>query len=426
MSFYIIEKNSQLSSIPQFNECFVHIISNNNNYHPAISEISLIYVKPFNDKGYMFCIKHNESLSLDWGSLKEFLLGKEIYALNAKYTRYFLNKDINDINFQYIDKEGILLETEKYEPTILSDFYRRFGSLYNVNHLVPISKHYEYCENLYNGIQPYIRKNTDFTNKKINFFFNIEKKGIKLDKQCFLNFYKNHQTLQFSIKKGRAYTNYNLYTLTGRPSNAFNNINYAALGKENGERACFVPENSSFLEFDFNGYHPRLLGTLVGYEFDFHTNVYEQIALILEENDINNVKTITFQNLYGGISYNLRNKPFFKEINELTNEIWMDITKKGYIVAPSGKIFHLKDIEKPNPQKVLNYIVQNFETSQNIEQMDNLFEEFIDLKSRIILYTYDSILIDAIDDEIPQIKNIMKKLKYPTKIKSGTNYNIIK
>jgi hypothetical protein len=70
--------------------------------------------------------------------------------------------------------------------------------------------------------------------------------------------------------------------------------------------------------------------------------------------------------------------------------------------------------------------VQNFETSQNIEQMDNLFEEFIDLKSRIILYTYDSILIDAIDDEIPQIKNIMKKLKYPTKIKSGTNYNIIK
>jgi hypothetical protein len=37
--------------------------------------------------------------------------------------------------------------------------------------------------------------------------------------------------------------------------------------------------------------------------------------------------------------------------------------------------------------------------------------------------TYDSILIDAVKDEIPQIKDIISKFKYPTKVKIGNNYN---
>ena len=423
--FYIIEKKSQLPFLPPFDKCFVHIISNNYNYHPAISEVSLVYVKPFDDKGYILCINHNESLSLEWPSIKKFLSEKELYAIDAKFTKYFLNGDINDITLNSIIKGG-KFDLDKCEPTLMFDFYRTHGSLKNVNELIPISKHYEYCEALYELIQPYIVKNTDYTNKQIDVFFKIEKEGIKLDRECFIKYHENHPTPHFSIQQGRAYTNYNLYTLTGRPSNSFNNINYAALNKENGERECFVPGNDLFMEFDFNGYHPRLLGNIVGYNFNKDTNVYLQIAQILNEPDISKVKELTFQNLYGGIRKELRDKAFFKEVNMFTDSLWDQIQYGGSFTTPSGKTFHLKDIENPTPQKLLNYYIQNFEPSQNVEQIYALFSKLAPLKSRIVLYTYDSVLIDVSREETHRIGEIMENLRYPIKVKTGTNYNNLK
>lgn len=423
MSFYILEKEDQLPHLPHFDKCFVHVITNNDNYHPAISDVSLIYVKPFNDKGYIFCINHNESLGLKWQSIRKLLSEKEVYALDAKYTKYFLSGNINDVTFNYIDKHGIKPDLSSCQPNIISNIYTKYGDIKNVNTLIPISKHYEYCENIYDLLQNYMIKNNEYLYKLTTVFFKIEKEGIKLDKECFIRYHKDHNTPQFSVSKGKTYTHYNLYTLTGRPSNSFNSINYAALNKENGERTCYIPNNDVYLEFDFNGYHPRLLGTLTGYEFDKETNVYAQIAEILQTEDISKVKETTFQNLYGGIRYELQQRPFFKNVHMFTDNLWDEIQYGGSITTPSGKTFRLKDIDNPNPQKILNYLIQNFETSQNVEQLFNLFNDFRVLKSRIVLYTYDSILIDAVKSEIPQIKEIISKFKYPTKVKIGNNYN---
>lgn len=421
--FYIIEKEDQLPHLPHFDKCFVHVITNNDNYHPAISDVSLIYVKPFDDKGYIFCINHNESLGLKWQSIRKLLSEKEVYALDAKYTKYFLSGNINDVTFNYIDKHGAKPDLSSCQPNIISNIYTKYGDIKNVNTLIPISKHYEYCENIYDLLQNYMVKNNEYLYKLTTVFFKIEKEGIKLDKECFIRYYKDHNTPQFSVSKGKTYTHYNLYTLTGRPSNSFNSINYAALNKENGERTCYIPNNDVYLEFDFNGYHPRLLGTLTGYEFDKETNVYAQIAEILQTEDISKVKETTFQNLYGGIRYELQQRPFFKNVHMFTDNLWDEIQYGGSITTPSGKTFRLKDIDNPNPQKILNYLIQNFETSQNVEQLFNLFNDFRVLKSRIVLYTYDSILIDAVKSEIPQIKEIISKFKYPTKVKIGNNYN---
>jgi len=421
--FYIIEKESQLDNLPDFDKCFIHIITNNNNYHPAIAEVSLVYVKPFDGKGYIFCIKHNESLSLKWQTLRKYLSEKEIYSIDAKYTKYFISGKINDATFAYVSQNGTRSDWDGCEPSIVSDFYSRYGHLKNVNELIPISKHYEYCENVYKLMKSYLIKNTDYVNKLIDVFFKIEKEGIKLNKQCFIRYHENHPSPQFSVKAGYAYTNYNLYTLTGRPSNAFNNINYAALNKDNGERMCYIPRNDIFIECDFNGYHPRLLGDLVNYKFDNKTNVYNQIAEILDEKDISKVKEITFQNLYGGIRRELMNKPFFKQVDMFTDDLWNTIQYQGYITTASGKVFRSKDIENNNPQKVLNYYIQNYETYMNVEQLHSLFNDFRPLKSRIILYTYDSILIDAANNELDKINEILLKLAYPIRIKSGINYN---
>ena len=55
---------------------------------------------------------------------------------------------------------------------------------------------------------------------------------------------------------GIEYTQYNLFTSTGRPSNTFNGINYAALNKEDGSRNRFISrfENGMLVEFDFDAY----------------------------------------------------------------------------------------------------------------------------------------------------------------------------
>jgi hypothetical protein len=421
--FYIIEKEEQLQHIPPFDKCFVHIITNNNNYHPAIAEVSLVYVKPFNSKGYIFCIKHSESLSLKWQTIKKYLSEKELYAVDAKYTKYFLSGKINDVSFHYTLTENSRFDFDKCEPIIISNFYREHGSLKNVNELIPISKHYEYCENIYDVVKPYLLKNTDAMNKAIEVFFKIEKEGIKLDKTCFIKYHENHLTPHFSVKQGNIYTSYNLFTLTGRPSNSFNGINFAALNKENGERECFIPRNDLFIEIDFNGYHPRLLGTIVDYKFDKETSVYNQIGEILNNSDTSKVKEITFQNLYGGIRPELQSKPFFKNIQAFTEDLWDTINYSGFIEMPSGKRFRLKDIDNPNPQKILNYYIQNYETSQNVTQFHSLFNEFRPLKSRIILYTYDSVLIDVSREETPKIDDLIAKLQYPVRVKTGTNYN---
>jgi hypothetical protein len=421
--FYIIEKEEQLQHIPPFDKCFIHVITNNNNYHPAIASISLIYVKPFNSKGYIFCINHTESLSLKWQPIKKFLSEKELYAIDSKHTKYFLSGKINDTTLNHISQGGTKFDFSRCEPIIISNFYRSYGTLKNINELIPISKHYEYCENIYDIVKPYLTKNTDSIYKTIDVFFKIEKEGIKLNKNCFIEYYKEHSTPHFSVRQGRIYTSYNLFTLTGRPSNAFNNINFAALNKENGERECFIPHNDLFIEIDFNGYHPRLLGTLVNYSFDTETNVYQQIGKILNIDDISKAKETTFQNLYGGIRSELQNKPFFKSIQAFTDDLWNTIQYGGYIDTPSGKRFRLKDIENPTPQKVLNYYIQNFETSQNVLQLYALFNDFRPLKSRIVLYTYDSVLIDVVREETQKINEIIAKLQYPVRIKTGNNYN---
>ena len=47
-----------------------------------------------------------------------------------------------------------------------------------------------------------------------------------------------------------------------------------------------------------------------------------------------------------------------------------------------------------NPQKLFNYQIQAFETESNVEMIKLLFKELNGYDSKLILYTYDSFLID--------------------------------
>jgi hypothetical protein len=82
-------------------------------------------------------------------------------------------------------------------------------------------------------------------------------------------------------------------------------------------------------------------------------------------------------------------------------------------------------IENPTPQKLLNYIVQNTETVFNTVQFSAVINLLKDKKTKIILYTYDSILLDY-DSSENLLDSITSLLKFNYSTKSGHNYAEIK
>ncbi len=427
--FYIIEKQDQLDQLHIGEDTFIHIIPTNENYHPALQNISLIYVRWIKGhKGYILCINHSESLSLSITDiLNKLSKVNNIYTLDKKAVLHHFPTlspqliDIQLINSYHHYQE---INIEQYESKVESDFKRKYYTA-EPSVLIPIAKHYEKYENIYDHIEQTINKineNLDeyaFLNHYIApLFYNIEKQGIKLDKEPFIKYFSTLPNPKFSVFKGKIYTQYNLYTLTGRPSNAFNGVNFAALNKTNGERAAFIPENDKLVEIDFKAYHPSIIAKLAGYEFT--GNIYEQLSLQFPGSTPETIKELVFQQLYGGVRKDFQDKPFFAEVNNYTNQIWKD-ADSGVIGTQFGKRFTKSIIENPTPQKLLNYIVQNTETIFNIVQFSAVVNLLKDKKTKIILYTYDSILLDY-DSSENLLDSITSLLKFNYSTKSGQNY----
>jgi hypothetical protein len=79
-----------------------------------------------------------------------------------------------------------------------------------------------------------------------------------------------------------------------------------------------------------------------------------------------------------------------------------------------------------NPQKLFNYILQNMETSLNVEVLFRIFKLLKGRNTKLVLYTYDSFLLDVDNSELEvleQIKQVFYKLKLQLKEKNGINYD---
>jgi hypothetical protein len=431
--FYIIEKQDQLDQLHIGEDVFIHIIATNENYHPALQNISLIYIRwTKSHKGYILCVNHSESLSLQLTDILARLSKiNNIYTLDKKAVlHHFPTLSPQLIDVQLISSYYTIqdINVDQYESKVETDFKRKYYTD-EPSTLIPIAKHYEKWENVYDHIERVIRivsENIDeyaFLNHyMIPLFYNIEKQGIKLSKEPFIEYFKTLPNPKFSVSKGKIYTQYNLNTLTGRPSNAFNGVNFAALNKTNGERAAFIPENDTLVEIDFKAYHPTIIAKLAGYEFT--GNIYEQLSLQFPGSTPETIKELVFQQLYGGVRKEFQDKPFFAEVNNYTNQLWKD-AENGAIGAQFGKRFTKQIIENPTPQKLLNYIVQNTETIFNVVQFSAVMNLLKDKNTKIILYTYDSILLDY-DSSENLLDSITSLLKFNYSTKTGGNYAEIK
>ena len=142
-------------------------------------------------------------------------------------------------------------------------------------------------------------------------FSSIEKNGLKVtDDVCDIF----DERVRKHISDGKLYSQYNLWTSTGRPSNSFGNINFAALTKE--QKKAFIPENDMLIEFDFDAYHLRLIADLVDYDFgkeSVHEHLAEYYGCTYDES-----KAQTFKLLYGGVDKKTQETvPFFKKVHNI-------------------------------------------------------------------------------------------------------------
>ena len=91
----------------------------------------------------------------------------------------------------------------------------------------------------------------------------------------------------------------------------------------------------------------------------------------------------------------------------------------------SNHIFHKSQIENANPHKLLNYLLQNLETSNNVKIIWDILKVLKGKNTKLVLYTYDAFLLDMDTDEnlTEEIEQIFKKYNLHTKTKIGYNYD---
>ena len=246
----------------------------------------------------------------------------------------------------------------------------------------------------------------------------LEKSGLHINRQKFEE--KFHL-----LNSDYTYTQYNFKTLTTRPSNRFNGVNYAAINKDNGDRECFIPRNNELLEIDIRAYHPTLLASLIGYKFkkqDIHEAFAEMYGVGYQTS-----KELTFKQLYGGVFDKYKHLEFFSKVQSYTDQLWHQFNTHGYIECPISKHRFYKDkLIDMKPQKLLNYLLQNMETANNIKLLWQIFRILRGCKTKLVLYTYDAFLFDYDTSEkeiLTQIEQIFFDNKLNIKLTSGSNYS---
>ncbi len=399
--------------IPIFKEPFLHPLHENNG-------LSALWVKPKDDKSFFIIQKHPDSDKVleDYKWLNE----HSILTPDKKILNHFYKFDkVTDINYLYWDDTG--KPFEKHITNNAIDFLsNKFYNVKKLNEIIPLSKHNEYCNDIVKSMGNLIfDSNDEYMSDVVKAFTSIEQNGIKVsDDICdiFDMRVKKH------ISNGKLYSQYNLWTTTGRPSNSFGSVNFAALPPE--KRKGFVAENDYLVEFDFDAYHLRLIADLINYDFgeeSVHEHLAEHYGCSYEES-----KQRSFKLLYGGVDKETREKvPFFDLVHKYINKKWNEINTHNCVFTD---IYRRKllfnNYEDLNRNKLFNYLIQAYETESNIKKILKVQDYLYNKKTKLVLYGYDSFLFDFSNQDgvetLKDIKSILEENKHYTKSKMGLNY----
>ena len=410
--------------IPIFKDPNLHPLNKNNG-------LSALWCQAESAEEPFFLIQHHpdsDKMMEDYYWLND----KLIQTPDKKLLNHFYKFDtVVDKNFIWWIDTGKPFDNNIRNNAI--DFLsNKYYNVKKLNEIIPLSKHNEYCCEVFSKMaRPYIGGTDDYyMNDFIEAFGSIEKNGVKVsDDVCDIF----DERVRKHISNGKLYSNYNLWTTTGRPSNSFGSVNFAALPPD--KRKAIVPENDYLVEYDFDAYHLRIISYLVKYDFgkdSVHEHLAKHYGCSYEES-----KQRSFQLLYGGIDKQTREKvPFFDLTHKLINDKWKEINQNKYILTDIyRRRIILSNYEDLNRNKLFNYLIQAIETELNVSKILLIQDYLSDKNTKLILYGYDSFLFDFSKSDgvetLKEIKTILetetdvpgdKEPYFYTKSKMGLNY----
>ena len=376
------------------------------NAHPQENRVSCYYVD-FQDEQYIVPIHHTEKYQDD---IQMIQTEQTIFVQDLK--QYYHNtlvfgKDIRDMNWSYYLQHNKPYDTEQHLTNAHHHYYRLHYDKKNINDIVPLVKHIEYLKPIAENLFEHYEKQDQTLLENL---YQIERSGLKTYEKI-------------------VYSEYNPYTSTGRPSNRFGGMNFAALNKSDGSRKQFISRfnNGVLVEMDFDAYHLRLIGEIVGYDFpetSVHEHMGELYGLPYDE-----AKALSFKYLYGGISDDVSDNPFFSKVNDYIKLLWNDYKTNNFVQSYiyNRKIYR-KNLHDMNPNKLFNYMIQLMETENNIKILNKLQPKLQQYNSKLVLYNYDAFLFDFdTKDGLEFLKMVKETIesdgKYPVKISRGVNYH---
>ena len=397
---------------------FLHFIGSKNK-HPLNDYPLMLYVRTSSDKEYVLSFGHDESAELTLDSLINLNNDMPKYVADIKSVYHFTDFDnVIDLQQAEFQKQGNLVDNQIF----LTTSHRYFHSKGMNNFVVPLMKHIEYCQDLFTNYKDNIGDEyNEFYRDANKVFAEVERAGV------YVNPLKVPRGQSDNVSKDYLmFTNYNVLTPTGRPSNAYDGLNFAAMNKSDGSRKMIKSRFDELIEFDFDAYHVRLIGKIIGYDFGTES-VHEHFSKLYNVS-YEDSKSMTFKYLYGGVPNDIaKTHEFFGKVKKYYTNLWSRFNKDKVLLTNIYKRRITLNKKDFYPSKLFNYMIQSLETERNILVLKSLLKETKDFESKLVLYHYDSFLFDYNKNDgdkfVEIVQNELQRDGFPVKMKRGKNYD---
>ena len=397
---------------------FLHFIGSKNK-HPLNDYPLMLYVRISNDNEYMLSFNHDEAPELTLDCLLHLDTDVPKYVADIKAVCHFANfSNVIDLQQAEFQKQGNLVDNHIF----LTTSHRYFHSKGMNNFVIPLMKHLEYCQDLFTNYKENIGDEyNEFYSDANKVFADVERVGLRV------NPLRVPAGQSDNVSKDHLmFTNYNVLTPTGRPSNTYDGLSFAAMNKSDGSRKMIESRFDELIEFDFDAYHVRLIGKIIGYDFgteSVHEHFSKLYNVSYEES-----KTMTFKYLYGGVPNDIaKTHEFFGKVKKYYTNLWSRFNKDKVLITDIYKRRITLDVKDFYPSKLFNYMIQSLETERNILVLKSLLKETKDFKSKLVLYHYDSFLFDYNKNDgdkfVEIVQNELQRDGFPVKMKRGKNYD---